>query len=69
MSGTKQSPGEKEKGGNRNRGGIFSKDLPAFFSAVCYIIKCISYCKGCLMCYLGGRKREDALDDLPTSEF
>ena len=21
------------------------------------------------MCYLGGRKREDALDDLPTSEF
>ena len=31
LSGTKQSPGEKEKGGNRNRGGIFSKDLPAFF--------------------------------------
>ena len=74
MGGTKQSPGEKGGGGNRNWGDLFKGFASFYFICLIYhqryfIIISNTYCKGCLMCYLGGRKREDALDDLPTSEF
>ena len=69
MRGTKQSPGEK---------GVGEIEIgEESFQRICLLLlylfdissKVLIIVKGGLMCYLGGRKREDALDDLPTSEF
>ena len=76
MGDTKQNPGEKILNLPREKGGGVEIGEESF-QRICLLLlylfdissKVLIIVKGGLMCYLGGRKREDALDDLPTSEF